>query len=142
MKDEDNINFKLKKLSSLIVEIFDKETKEPISNVIHLLSSVPPNSAVESAPGRYMFTNIKQGKQRLQVMLREYEFENQGIREIEIKEGEQHAVTIYAKRVSFSAYGAVTDLSMKPVKNALIIAECMNAVCENSVNEGVTNSKG
>ena len=113
-----------------------------MSNVIHLLSNVPPNSAVEIAPGKYRFTNIKQGKQTLQVMLREYEFENNGVKQIEIEEGQQHEVNILAFRVSFSAYGRVTELSTKPVKNVLVLARCVNEVCQEEIHESVTNSEG
>ncbi len=140
--EENKRDFVLKKLSALIVEIEDKDTHQPISNVINLLSSAAPNSAVEQKPGRYVFTNIKQGKQRLQVMLREYEFENNGIKEIDIKEGETHTVHIAATRVSFSAYGRVTELSMRGVKNALVIATCSNQVCKGEVHEAVTNGDG
>ena len=72
----------LKKLSSLVVSIKEKDSKKPVSKVIHILSNTAPNSAVEVEPGKYMFTNIKQGKQRLQVMLREYEFEDKGMKTI------------------------------------------------------------
>lgn len=61
-KDENRRDFILKKLSSLVVEIIETETTKPVSNVIHILSNAPPNSAVEVSPGQYMFTNIKQGK--------------------------------------------------------------------------------
>lgn len=47
-----------------------------------------------------------------------------------------------ATRVSFSAYGRVTELSTKPVKNVLVVAKCTNEVCEDGVHEGVTNSEG
>ncbi|VDP04826.1 unnamed protein product [Heligmosomoides polygyrus] len=129
------------KLSKLTVVVSDKETSERLEDV--LLSIVGgkdyrSNSMIENS-GEINFVGLAPGDYFLRAILQEYKFEP-STTTITVKEGQHEHVELRGKRVAFSVFGRVREMSGTSVVG--VVVEALSEHCDQHQSEAVTNQDG
>ncbi|WKY03099.1 hypothetical protein Q1695_016417 [Nippostrongylus brasiliensis] len=129
------------KLSKLTVVVSDKETSERLDDV--LLSIVGgkdyrSNSMIDKT-GEINFVGLAPGEYFLRAILQEYKFEP-STTTISVKEGQHEHVELKGKRVAFSVFGRVREMSGASVVG--VVVEALSEQCDQHQSEAVTGHDG
>ncbi|KAK5972399.1 hypothetical protein GCK32_016599, partial [Trichostrongylus colubriformis] len=129
------------KLSKLTVVVSDKETSERLDDV--LLSIVGgkdyrSNSMIDKT-GEINFVGLAPGDYFLRAILQEYKFEP-STTTITVKEGQHEHVELRGKRVAFSVFGRVREMSGSSVVGVMV--EALSEQCDQHQSEAVTGQDG
>ncbi|XGW13667.1 hypothetical protein V3C99_000189 [Haemonchus contortus] len=129
------------KLSKLTVVVSDKETSERLDDV--LLSIVGgkdyrSNSMIDKT-GEINFVGLAPGDYFLRAILQEYKFEP-STTTITVKEGQHEHVELRGKRVAFSVFGRIREMSGSAVVG--VVVEALSEQCDQHQSEAVTAQDG
>ncbi|CAB3398048.1 unnamed protein product [Caenorhabditis bovis] len=136
-------NFESVKLSQLNIKVVDEATDEPLEDV--LLSLVGgkgldyrSNTNLDSTAQKN-FVALAPGEYFVRAILQEYKF-SPTTSTIEVKEGVHENVVLKGKRVAYSVFGKMREMSGTPVPN--IVIEALSSECDQHQSEAVTDNSG
>ncbi|RCN33420.1 hypothetical protein ANCCAN_20747 [Ancylostoma caninum] len=126
------------KLSKLTVVVSDMATSERLDDV--LLSIVGgkdyrSNSMIDKS-GEINFVGLAPGEYFLRAILQEYKFEP-STTTITVKEGQHEHIELRGKRVSFSVFGRVREMSGSAVVG--VVVEALSEQCDQHQSEATTS---
>ncbi|EGT56968.1 hypothetical protein CAEBREN_32473 [Caenorhabditis brenneri] len=130
------------KLSQLSIKVVDEVTNEPLDGV--LLSLVAGKGDYRTSPvldetAQKNFVALAPGEYFVRAILQEYKF-TPSTSTISVKEGQHENVVLKGKRVSFSAFGKMREMSGNPVKDVII--EALSEGCDLHQSEATSNPDG
>lgn len=129
------------KLSKLTVTVSDLATDEHLDGV--LLSLVGDkgyrSNNIMDATGTINFVGLAPGDYFLRPILQEYKFA-QPTTNIKVKEGEHEHAELKGKRVAYSAWGKVREMSGSALPNLVI--EALSQQCDQHQSEATTSTDG
>ncbi|UMM33520.1 hypothetical protein L5515_006968 [Caenorhabditis briggsae] len=131
------------KLSQLSIKVADEVTNEPLDGVLLSLvggkgSDYRSNNVLD-ATAQKNFVALAPGEYFVRAILQEYKF-SPSTSTISVKEGQHENVVLKGKRVSFSAYGKMREMSANAVSDVLI--EALSQGCDLHQSEATTSSDG
>ncbi|KAK6745442.1 hypothetical protein RB195_011895 [Necator americanus] len=129
------------KLSKLTVVVSDMATSERLDDV--LLSIVGEkdyrSNTMIDKNGEINFVGLAPGEYFLRAILQEYKFEP-STTTIAVKEGQHEHIELRGKRVSFSVFGRVREMSGAAVVGVII--EALSEQCDQHQSEATTTQDG
>ncbi|CAI5450836.1 unnamed protein product [Caenorhabditis angaria] len=129
------------KLSQLSITVLDENTNEPLDGVLlslvggkdyrsnNVLDSTASKNFVDLAPGEYF----------IRAILQEYKF-NPSTTTIQVKQGVHENVIVKGKRVSYSVFGKIREMSGSAVQD--VVVEALSTGCDSHQSEAPTGSDG
>ncbi|CAK9802616.1 Nodal modulator 3 [Anthophora quadrimaculata] len=139
--DADGV-FSAHKLAEIIVQVSDQADNISLQGVLLSLSggqSYRKNS-VTGEGGKLIFDSLSPGEYYLRPIMKEYRFDPPS-KMIKVVEGATVKVSLFGKRVAFSAYGSVTSLNGEPEAGLLVEVQGQGD-CENLQEEATTEENG
>ncbi|XP_076247163.1 BOS complex subunit NOMO3 isoform X2 [Calliopsis andreniformis] len=139
--DTDGI-FLAHKLAEVIVQVSDQADNISLQGVLLSLSGGQSyrRNSVTGEEGKLIFNSLSPGEYYLRPMMKEYRFDPPS-KMIKVVEGATVKVTLFGKRVAFSAYGSVTSLNGKPEPGLLVEVQGQGD-CSNLQEEATTEENG
>jgi hypothetical protein len=136
---EDPLTLLLVPLSELLVQISDKKTGRPVSEVVLSLSGPGGyrKNELSGADGSFVFEQLVPGEYHLRPLLKEYSFEP-GQVTVVLERGVRKELAVSGARVAFSAFGKVVGLNNEAEKLVSVVARQGGVV----VAEGRSDEKG
>uniref|UniRef100_A0A1I7TY93 Nodal modulator 1 n=1 Tax=Caenorhabditis tropicalis TaxID=1561998 RepID=A0A1I7TY93_9PELO len=133
------------KLSQLSIKVVDEITNEPLDGVLLSLvggkgagSDYRSNNVLDETAQKN-FVALAPGEYFVRAILQEYKF-SPSTSTISVKEGQHENVVLKGKRVSFSAFGKMREMSGNPVKDVII--EALSQGCDLHQSEATSNQDG
>ncbi|KOC70780.1 Nodal modulator 2 [Habropoda laboriosa] len=139
--DADGV-FSAHKLAEIIVQVSDQADNISLQGVLLSLSggqSYRKNS-ITGEDGKLIFNSLSPGEYYLRPMMKEYRFDPPS-KMIKVVEGATVKVSLFGKRVAFSAYGSVTSLNGEPEAGLLVEVQGQGD-CDNLQEEATTEENG
>ncbi|EGG20659.1 hypothetical protein DFA_00520 [Cavenderia fasciculata] len=121
-KESDSNNFNAIQLGSLVVNIIDSVTKQPIQGVLLSVSGEGYRSNLRSpVNGSIGFFGLFPGQYFAKSLLKEYTISPSSLT-IDIEQGKQKTIELVATRVAFSVFGSVKSLNGDPQQKVAVQA--------------------
>ncbi|EFP00012.1 CRE-NRA-4 protein [Caenorhabditis remanei] len=136
-------HFESVKLSQLSIKVVDEVTNEPLDGVLLSLvggrgSDYRSNNVLDTTAHKN-FVALAPGEYFVRAILQEYKF-SPSTSTISVKEGQHENVVLKGKRVSFSAFGKIREMSGNSVAD--VIVEALSQGCDLHQSEATTNPDG
>ncbi|CAD6199350.1 unnamed protein product [Caenorhabditis auriculariae] len=129
------------KLSQLSISVVDEKTKKPLEDVLLSLvgsGDYRSNNMLDST-AQINFVGLAPGDYYVRAILQEYKF-LPTTTTIKMQEGKHETIVLEGRRVSYSTFGKIREMSGTPVQG--VVVEALSEKCDQHQSEATSGPQG